>query len=68
MVVEGQHFQVSSFVDDASARKFGKLLGAETIISGTITQMDNIFYINAKAIGVTMRNLIQEVQGAGINS
>ncbi len=57
-VIEEQHFQVSPFVDEASTQKFGKLLGAETIISGTITEMDNIFYINAKAIGVTQGNLI----------
>ncbi len=60
-VIEEQHFQVSPFVDEASTQKFGKLLGAETIISGTITEMDNIFYINAKAIGVTRGNLITSV-------
>jgi hypothetical protein len=60
-VLQEQRFQVSAFVDEASTQEFGKLVGAETIISGTISELDNAYYFNAKAIGVAAGNLITAV-------
>ncbi len=60
-VLQEQKFQVSAFVDEESTQEFGKLVGAETIISGTIAELDNAFYFNAKAIGVATGNLLTAV-------
>ena len=60
-VLQEQKFQVSAFVDEASTQEFGKLVGAETIISGTIAELDNAYYFNVKAIGVAKGNLMAVV-------
>jgi len=60
-VLQEQKFQVSAFVDEESTQEFGKLVGAETIISGTIAELDNTYYFNAKAIGVATGNLLTAV-------
>ena len=60
-VIAEQQFQVSSFVDESSTQEFGKLLGAETIISGSVSELNDVFYINAKVVGVTYGNLLTSV-------
>jgi TolB-like protein len=60
-VIAEQQFQVSSFVDESSTQEFGKLLGAEAIISGSVSELDDVFYINAKVVGVTHGNLLTSV-------
>ena len=60
-VIEEQQFQVSSFVDESSTQEFGKLLGAETIITGKISELGDMFYIHGKAIDVTYGNLLVSV-------
>jgi len=60
-VIEEQQFQVSSFVDESSTQEFGKILGAETIISGKISELTDMFYVNAKAVGVARGNLLVSV-------
>jgi TolB-like protein len=60
-VIAEQQFQVSSFVDESSTQAFGKLLGAETIISGSVSELNDVFYINAKVVGVTYGNLLTSV-------
>ncbi len=60
-VLQEQKFQVSAFVDEESTQEFGKLVGAETIISGTIAELDNAYYFNGKAIGVATGNLLTAV-------
>ena len=60
-VLQEQKFQVSAFVDEASTQEFGKLVGAETIISGTIAELGNAYYFNVKAIGVATGNLMAVV-------
>jgi len=47
-----QNFQLSGEVDDASAQKIGKLLGAQSIISGSITAVGSIYRIQIRAIAV----------------
>jgi len=60
-VIEEHEFQASPFVDEDSTLEFGKLLGAETIIAGTISELSNAFYINAKAVGVAQGNIITSI-------
>jgi TolB-like protein len=60
-VLEEHQFQVSAFVDEESTQEFGKLVGAETIISGTISALDDAFYFNAKVVGVAHGNLITSI-------
>lgn len=60
-VIAEQQFQVSAFVDESSTQAFGKLLGAETIISGSVSELNDAFYINAKVVGVTYGNLLTSV-------
>jgi len=47
-----QNFQWSGEVDDASAQEIGKLLGAQSIISGSITAIGSIYRIQIRAIAV----------------
>jgi len=60
-VIAEQQFQVSAFVDEASTQAFGKLLGAEAILSGSVSELDDVFYINAKVVGVAYGNLLTSV-------
>ena len=60
-VLEEHQFQVSAFVDEESTQEFGKLVGAETIISGTISALDDAFYFIAKVVGVAHGNLITSI-------
>ncbi|MEE8552519.1 MAG: CsgG/HfaB family protein, partial [Desulfobacterales bacterium] len=60
-VLEEHQFQVSAFVDEESTQEFGKLVGAETMISGTISTLDDAFYFNAKVVGVAHGNLITSI-------
>ena len=60
-VIAEQQFQVSAFVDDTSTREIGKLLGAETIISGTIAELNDAFYFNAKVVEVSSGKLLTAI-------
>jgi TolB-like protein len=60
-VFEEHKFQTSPFVDEDSTQEFGKLLGAEAIIAGSLSELSDAFYINAKAIGVTQGNIMTSV-------
>ncbi|MBT8374352.1 MAG: LPP20 family lipoprotein [Deltaproteobacteria bacterium] len=60
-VIQEHKFQASPFVDEDSTQEFGKLLGAETIIAGTISELGNAFYINTKAVDVTKGNILSSL-------
>ena len=60
-VIQEQKFQTSPFVDEESTQEVGKLIGAETIITGTIAELGKAYYINAKAVGVTRGNVLISV-------
>jgi curli biogenesis system outer membrane secretion channel CsgG len=60
-VIQEHKFQASPFVDEESTQEVGKLLGAETIIAGTISELGNAYYINAKAVGVTEGNILTSI-------
>jgi len=60
-VIQEHKFQASPFVDEDSTQEFGKLLGAETIVTGTISELGNAFYINTKAVDVTKGNILSSL-------
>ena len=60
-VIAEQQFQVSAFVDESSSREIGRLLGAETIVSGTISELNDAFYFNAKVVDVTYGKLLTSI-------
>ena len=60
-VIAEQQFQVSAFVDESSTREIGKLLGAETIVSGTISELNDAFYFNAKVVDVSSGKLLTAI-------
>jgi hypothetical protein len=45
-------FQWSGEVNDKSAQEIGQMLGAQTIVSGVVTQIDNTYRIQVRAISV----------------
>jgi hypothetical protein len=51
------NFQLSGEVDDNSAQEIGKMLGAQTIVSGAVNKIGSLYRMQVKAI---------EVQTAGV--
>ena len=50
-IIKEQKLQVSGIIDEASAKKLGKLLGVNAIVSGTIAELANSVKLNARLIG-----------------
>jgi hypothetical protein len=46
------NFQWSGEVSDKSAQQIGEMLGAQTIVSGTVTKIGNVYRIQSRAIEV----------------
>jgi len=63
------NFQWSGEVSDASAQEIGKMLGAQTIVSGVITTIGSVYRIQARAIVVQTAEVrgqySQNVDGKG---
>jgi hypothetical protein len=64
-----QNFQWSGEVSDASAQEIGQMLGAQTIVSGSVTTIGSTYRIQARAIEVQTAKiqgqLNQNVDGKG---
>jgi hypothetical protein len=60
-VIQEHKFQTSPFVDEDSTQEVGKLIGAETIITGTISELNKAYYINTKAVGVAKGNVLTSI-------
>ena len=60
-IIQEHKFQTSPFVDEDSTQEVGRLLGAETIITGTLSELNKAYYFNAKAVGVTRGNILASV-------
>ncbi|MDR2537146.1 MAG: penicillin-binding protein activator LpoB [Treponema sp.] len=52
LIRQEQNFQMSGEVSDASAQSIGQLLGAETIVSGSMELIGSIYRFRIRAIGV----------------
>jgi TolB-like protein len=53
LIREEMNFQMSGEVDDESAQEIGKLLGAESIISGSLLNMGDFYRFRVKTINVS---------------
>jgi hypothetical protein len=51
-VREEQGFQLSGEVDDASATSIGRLLGAGAIVTGSLTDLGDVYSLTLKAINI----------------
>ena len=59
LIQQEMNFQLSGEVSDESAQEIGKLLGAQTIVSGAITPLGSSYRIRVRAINVQSA----EIQG-----
>ena len=57
-VIAEQKFQLSPFADESSAADFGKILGAEAIITGRLSDLGRVFYLSIRSIDVTTGSLL----------
>ncbi len=57
-VVDEQKFQLSPFADENSAAEFGKILGAEAIITGKLSDLGSAYYLSTRVIDVTTGSLL----------
>ncbi len=57
-VIAEQKFQLSPFADENSAAEFGKILGAEAIITGKLSDLGSVFYLSTRAVDVTTGSLL----------
>jgi hypothetical protein len=60
-VIQEHKFQTSPFVDEDSTREAGKHIGAETVITGTISELNKAYDINATAVGVAQGNVLTSI-------
>lgn len=57
-VLEEQKIGASGLVDESSASKLGKVLGAKIVITGSVMQFQNVLEVNARIIEVESSSII----------
>jgi TolB-like protein/TolA-binding protein len=57
-VLEEQRIGISGLVDENSASKLGKVLGAKIVITGSVMQFQNVMEVNARIIEVESSSII----------
>ena len=57
-VIEEQKMQLSGLIDESTAVEIGKLSGAEIIVTGSISKVGNIYYLNIKLTDVESAQII----------
>lgn len=57
-VIAEQKFQLSPFADENSAAEFGKILGAEAMVTGKLSDLGRVFYLGTRVIDVTTGRLL----------
>jgi TolB-like protein len=57
-VIEEQKIGVSGIVDEGSASKLGKVLGAKIVITGTVLEFQNVLEVNARILEVESSSII----------
>ncbi len=57
-VLEEQKIGASGVVDESSASKLGKVLGAKIVITGSVMQFQNVMEVNARIIEVESSSII----------
>jgi len=57
-VLEEQRLGVSGIIDESSASKLGRVLGAKIVITGSIMKFQNVMEVNARIIEVESSSII----------
>ena len=57
-VLEEQRLGVSGLIDESSASKLGRVLGAKIVITGSIMKFQNVMEVNARIIEVESSSII----------
>jgi len=57
-VLQEQKIGVSGIVDESSASKLGKVLGAKIVITGTVLEFQNVLEVNARILEVESSSII----------
>lgn len=57
-VIEEQRIGVSGIVDEVSASRLGKVLGAKIVITGTVLEFQNVLEVNARILEVESSSII----------
>jgi TolB-like protein len=57
-VIEEQRIGVSGLVDEGSASKLGKVLGAKIVITGTVLEFQNVLEVNARILEVESSSIV----------
>ncbi len=57
-VLQEQNIGVSGVVDESSASKLGKVLGAKIVITGTVLEFQNVLEVNARILEVESSSII----------
>ena len=57
-VLEEQKMHASGLVDESSASKLGKVLGAKVVITGSVMQFQNLMEVNARIIEVESSSIV----------
>ena len=58
-VMDAQKFSSEAFADESNAVELGKILSAQHIVIGTVSNISNRFYLFAKVIDVTLGSTIR---------
>lgn len=57
-VLQEQKMHASGLVDESSASKLGKVLGAKIVITGSVMQFQNVMEVNARIIEVESSSIV----------
>ncbi len=63
LVIEEQEFQLSDLVDAERTVKIGKLLGAQFIVTGNLTKIENLNTMSLRIIDVETGVIVSQVSG-----
>ena len=63
LVIEEQKFQLSDLVDAERTVKIGKLLGAQFIVAGNLTKIENLNTMSLRIIDVETGVIVSQVSG-----
>ncbi len=63
LVIEEQKFQLSDLVDAERTVKIGKLLGAQFIVTGNLTKIENLNTMSLRIIDVETGVIVSQVSG-----
>ena len=57
-VIAEQKYQLSPFTDENTTAEFGKILGAEAIVTGKLSDLGKVVYLSTRVVDVTSGSLL----------